>query len=176
MAQLTKEQQSKIGRKSRRKGKCFERELARYFTSWFGAKWETTRNSGRTDLPGDIYCPTRPIQVCVEAKHRKTWTLSAIARNNTAYRKELDKVIREWEKDHSEAYPVLWVFCKNADGLWVAAFGAEHSHSLTWNGDPRDVFHWDMMLVERDGAAWIRVTGVRELKRSKNVLVYRSAA
>lgn len=107
---------SKTGRKSRRKGKVFEREVAAIYRKWTGYDFQTTRNSGRTDLPGDVYCVDRDFKVHIECKHRKTWTTRDILRNNRSFALEFEKVIEEWE---AAGLPILHLWCKNDDGLWL---------------------------------------------------------
>lgn len=62
---------SAVGRRSRRKGKRFEQEIARYLTEVSGFAFTSTRNSGRTDLKGDVYCVSNPRLAVVECKDRK---------------------------------------------------------------------------------------------------------
>jgi hypothetical protein len=63
---------SKIGRRSRRKGKRFECEVAAVLREWSGWRWDTTRNSGRTDLKGDVYAVLHGDRSpLIECKNRK---------------------------------------------------------------------------------------------------------
>ncbi len=62
---------SAVGRKSRRKGKRFEQEVARFMTSVTGMEFTSTRNSGRTDLKGDVYAISDPYRFVVECKDRR---------------------------------------------------------------------------------------------------------
>lgn len=114
MAKLTKEQQSAIGRRSRAKGKRFERRVAALLREWTGADWQTTRNSGRTDLKGDVYVPDCPEAdgILVECKDRKAWTLKAVAQRRTMVAQELDSLVRAFiaEAAYQSRYTRLLVF------------------------------------------------------------------
>jgi len=99
---------SQVGRSSRRKGKAFECWCARYFTQWTGLKWESTRNSGRTDLKGDIYAVSRPdLPLIVECKNDKRYSTVAIIRNNKAI---IDLVHKYYGR---------MLIVKNDAGVWV---------------------------------------------------------
>lgn len=112
---------SKTGRKSRRKGKSFERMVAGVLRLWTpGTDWQTTRNSGRTDIPGDVYAPDRAIKCVIECKHRKNWSVQDIIRNNKGYADEMQKVlIEDWEPV-IQTHHYLFIFCFNDAGLWVS--------------------------------------------------------
>ena len=91
---MTKRTASQIGRMSRRKGKSFECKMARYFTKWTGEKWESTRNSGRTDLKGDIYCVGKPnLRFDVECKDDKKYTTHAMTVPTKAWKDLIKKYI-----------------------------------------------------------------------------------
>ena len=97
---------------SRRKGKSFECWCARYFTQWTGLKWETTRNSGRTDLKGDIYCVSCPdLPLIVECKHRKEYSVHAMLKPTEAF----TKMVRRYG-------PLTMVIIKNETGIWVKPY------------------------------------------------------
>lgn len=99
---------SQVGKMSRRKGKSFERWVARYFSKWTGLKWETTRNSGRTDLRGDIYCVSRPdLPLVVECKHRKEYSAIAMIKSNKAIIKLITDNLGKM------------LIVKNDVGIWV---------------------------------------------------------
>jgi len=106
---------SQVGKMSRRKGKSFERWCARYFTQWTGLKWETTRNSGRTDLRGDIYCVSRPnLPLIVECKHDKRYSVHAMLKPTKAF---ADMVaIHFARRDKLDTKLVLLI--KNETGIW----------------------------------------------------------
>ncbi len=115
---------SQVGKFSRSKGKRFERQMARYFTKWTGLNWQTTRNSGRTDLKGDIYCldfPDAPI--VVECKDRKTYTVHAMLKPTKAFR---DMVLQTILRAVEVEYTLILV--KNETATWVALaqFGKFH--------------------------------------------------
>lgn len=119
MAKLTKLQQSRIGRRSRRKGKGFECYCARLFTRWFFGDWRTTRNSGRTDLKGDIYCLQAPdIPLVVECKHDKRYTLGAMAKPTVSF-KDLVRKYRRRQVQLGWGWTLLLII-KNQAGTWVA--------------------------------------------------------
>lgn len=96
------QKQSATGRKSRRKGKRFEREVAYIFTKATGRKWETTRNSGRTDLKGDIYCPEVPDmqQVIIECKHRKKLSMTSLVKFNKSVKDVIEKTCNDMIESH----------------------------------------------------------------------------
>ena len=100
---------SQIGRMSRRKGKSFENWVARYFSKWTNLEWRTTRNSGRTDLKGDIYCVSRPeLQLVVECKNDKKYSVHAMLKPTKAF-KDLFKKYALW--NHI-------IIVKNETGVW----------------------------------------------------------
>lgn len=110
---------SKIGKRSRRKGKSFEREMAKYFTKWTGVKWETTRNSGRTDLKGDIYPVDYPdFPMVVECKHRKAYTVHAMILPLITFRKAMSELLAKWFYSTPKE-SLLFIIVKNETGLWV---------------------------------------------------------
>ncbi len=86
---------SAIGRRSRRKGKAFERTIARMLRDFSGDNWQTTRNSGRTDLAGDVYPVDIGCSSVHECKDRKDWSVFDLLKSNLGYTKEREKVIRE---------------------------------------------------------------------------------
>ncbi len=91
-----KKTQSQIGKLSRRKGKSFERTIANIFTQATGLKWVTTRNSGRTDLRGDIYCPELGREYfIVECKHRKEYELPQLMANTKSVQQVFNKLKTE---------------------------------------------------------------------------------
>ena len=97
---------------SRRKGKSFECWCARYFTQWTGLEWQTTRNSGRTDLKGDIYCVSRPdLLLIVECKHRKEYSVHAMLKPTEAF----TKMVRRYS-------PLTMIIIKNETGIWVKPY------------------------------------------------------
>lgn len=150
---------SKIARRSRRKGKSFECLMARTFRDWFGHNWQTSRNSGRTDIPGDIFCVDRPTRIMVECKHRKSWSIRDIVRQNTSYVANLEEVI---QKHHDLAderrglinYPLLWVWRKDENGLWLLErnlWTESHERSI--------IFRVGVELVTPHGT-WAHIKGL----------------
>jgi len=107
---------SQVGKMSRRKGKAFERWCARYFTKWTGLKWETTRNSGRTDLKGDIYCVSRPdLPLVVECKNDKRYSVHAMMKPTKAFTDMVyDSICRAESVDSC-----LIIIVKNETGVWM---------------------------------------------------------
>lgn len=116
---MKKRTQSQVGKLSRRKGKTFERWCARYFTKCTGKKWETTRNSGRTDLKGDIYCVSRPsLGLVVECKHRKEYSVHAMLKPTEAYKKLMRKYYFNRGTPHNSGVPLM-LLIKNDTGVWI---------------------------------------------------------
>lgn len=113
---------SKIGRKSSSKGKVFERLVAAIYRRLYAEDWQSTRNSGRTDLKGDIYSVDRESGILVECKHRKTWKTGDILKGNSDYLESMGGVMETWLGCNAR-YPVFHVWRKDEFGLWVATFG-----------------------------------------------------
>lgn len=131
---------SQVGKFSRRKGKSFERWCARYFTQWTGLKWETTRNSGRTDLKGDIYCLSRPdLPLVVECKHRKEYSVHAMLKPTEAF----TKMVRRYGS-------LTMIIVKNETGIWV-----HYSPSLA--DDTISYSLADTIFTKRIGLTWSRL-------------------
>jgi len=61
---------SSVGRRSRRKGKAFEQLVARYLSEVSGHQFTSTRNSGRTDIKGDVYSSSSIDTMVIECKDR----------------------------------------------------------------------------------------------------------
>ena len=119
--------QSQVGKMSRRKGKQFEREIAKFFTEWTDVKWETTRNSGRTDLIGDIYMPSKPLfPMVVECKHRRNFTVHAMIKPTKAFQDMLDAVQAKWLNEAKRS--ILVIIIKNETGVWATARASSSSH------------------------------------------------
>ena len=111
-----KRTQSQIGKHSRRKGKKFENWCARYFSQWTGLKWSSTRNSGRTDLKGDIFCVSRPdLPLVVECKHDKRYSVHAMLKPTKAW---TDMIIKCNAKLPLQT-PDFVVVVKNDTGIWI---------------------------------------------------------
>ena len=121
-------EQSRIGRLSRRKGKAFECLMARYFTKVTGEKWSSTRNSGRTDLKGDIYnteCPD--LNLVVECKHDKNYSVHAMLLPTKAFSNMIDEVKNKCPKNHW-----LMIIIKNDTGIWMSLL--QRSSGITGQG------------------------------------------
>ncbi|MCK5614734.1 hypothetical protein KAR91_73410 [Candidatus Pacearchaeota archaeon] len=113
------EAQSIVGRRSRRKGKAFECWCAREFTRCTGLKWSSTRNSGRTDLKGDIYCVEYPnLPLIVECKHDKRYSVHGMLKPVDAFLKMYWGVIENARKCSSASTLVFLV--KNETGVWFS--------------------------------------------------------
>lgn len=111
---------SAIGRKSRRKGKSFEQTIALFMSGIFGETWRTTRNSGRTDVPGDVYCMSARSNFMVECKHRQDWTVSSIMKGNKSFETEFEKVAQEWrDAQRGDQALGMILFFKDPLGLWA---------------------------------------------------------
>lgn len=113
---MSKRTASQTGKMSRRKGKAFECWCARYFTAWTGIKWETTRNSGRTDLKGDIYCLEFPyISLVIECKHRKAYSVHAMLKPTKAF----EDMINESRSKLLQGQFLVFIV-KNETGVWMS--------------------------------------------------------
>lgn len=89
---------SKIGRSSRRKGKKYECVIAGMLRDVTGLNWQSTRNSGRTDLKGDVYCvndPTSQTGSVIECKNRDGFQPLSMLQGNVSYVAEMAKVRTE---------------------------------------------------------------------------------
>lgn len=87
---------SKIGKKSKRKGKTYERRCAKLLTEFTGIGFRSTPSSGgfnkfggvtiREELfCGDLICDDQNFIFCVEAKNREEFSFEAVLKNpNTA--------------------------------------------------------------------------------------------
>lgn len=114
---MSKRTASQVGKMSRRKGKSFERWCARYFTQWTGLKWETTRNSGRTDLKGDIYCLSRPdLPLVVECKHDKRYSVHAMLKPTKAFADLISKHKNRYEQNKYKVKFIMLI--KNETSVW----------------------------------------------------------
>jgi len=125
---------SKVGKKSRRKGKAFECELARLFRKISGDNWQTSRNSGRTDTRGDIYCADYP-NVMVECKHRKSLTLKSMLNGTKIYTDTIDYITKDFLK--YEHLDTLLIVMKTEHGIWVgsAVRCGKSKNVLLWMND-----------------------------------------
>jgi len=139
---------SSVGRKSRRKGKAFEQEVARYLTAVSGEKFTSTRNSGRTDLKGDIYCMSTPSRWVVECKDRKL-SIKALMSGSTWVHEAIMKASREAKSVGADS-PVMFV---KADGVVFI-----HCRSISYvNMLHRHRFIPDCEVRDVNGRIWWRV-------------------
>jgi len=141
---------SKVGKRSRRKGKKFEQEIAKMLRLGTGDNWQTTRNSGRTDIKGDVYCSKYPF-VVIECKNRKSFNLRSMIHENGLFQKAIAYIISEFLETQSS---VLMVFLKNEAGIWIALSNTatiiQHADYVTWRQlsayikiiENRRVWHW----------------------------------
>jgi hypothetical protein len=89
---------SKIGRKSRVKGKVYERDIAAMLREITGLDWQTTRNSGRTDLKGDVYCLNATSTAVIECKDRVGFQPLCMLQGNCSYVDEIENVRQELKR------------------------------------------------------------------------------
>lgn len=87
---------SKIGRRSKRKGKTYERRVGKLLTDFTQINFRSVPGSGgfnkfggvsiREELfCGDVICDSQDFKFCVEAKNRKTFDFNSVLKNpNTA--------------------------------------------------------------------------------------------
>lgn len=128
------------GRRSSRRGKAFERRVAKYLTRVMGFEWRRTPLSGgwtkkRQEHLGDVYPvgnPSLEKKVLVECKNRKGWTLQQLMRKTGP--------VGKWMRSLEEApverrllfltspgssftllglYPVAWWDTSISSGLFV---------------------------------------------------------
>jgi len=149
---------SKIGRKSRRKGKAYECVIARWLTEVTGWCWQSTRNSGRTDLKGDVYCVgeigggvprfagTPYDRVMVECKHRMSWSVAAMIKGNKTYTDGVDEIVAKYLVT-GEQYDIMVIFVKSDLGQWV--------HVTLGNNDRQKIDGEIMLFV--GGRWWTRL-------------------
>lgn len=123
MAELTKEERSAIGARSRRKGATNEQQLARAFTAWWGSEVRRTPMSGaygRTwALAGDLmFTREDPFPFHVEAKAREKWEMEHLFEPERT-----GPVLGWWGETESEAeyqkcFPML-IFTRNQRAQFV---------------------------------------------------------
>lgn len=129
---MAKPDWSKIGKASRAKGKVFERIVRRWLAQvWPGGEWLTTRNSGRTDIKGDVFNADHDIMV--ECKDRKTWTKERLWMGQM--QNEINEILDEWLED-SPNLQLIIVF-RESKFVWVTGF---------WRLKPSDNFKTDRVL------------------------------
>ncbi|MCK5612609.1 hypothetical protein KAR91_62635 [Candidatus Pacearchaeota archaeon] len=150
MSKKRKRTASETGKMSRRKGKAFECFCARYFTAWTGLDWQTTRNSGRTDILGDIYCVARPdMNMVIECKHRKAYSVHAMLKPTKAFE---DMIEESRTKLSGDQYLVFIV--KNETGIWMSEtlVGKRDLTYTTWFGS-----RYGSPLIQTDGISWHKI-------------------
>ena len=92
---MSKVNWSKVGRRSKRKGKTYERRCAKLLGEWTGVNFRSTPASGGFNKQGvvireemfcgDLICDDPNFRFCVEAKNRDTFSFTGILKNpNTA--------------------------------------------------------------------------------------------
>lgn len=130
MAKITKERASAIGRKSRRKGKSFERDIATYFQNISKEEeFRTVRNSGRTDLAGDVYCIGKEYELFIECKHRNEYNAQQMLHPSAGFIKGMEEIVMEWQATAPDRYPILVIIIKNNSGIWVYFDDKKELHS-----------------------------------------------
>lgn len=113
---------SAVGRRARSKGKRYEREIAALMRHWTGVDWQTTRNSGRTDLLGDVYLvgpDGREMRqhVFIECKHRASMRLVDLWRHPKAVSSQIEEAERQWRDNRQ--YHLFLMFVKTEVGTLV---------------------------------------------------------
>jgi Holliday junction resolvase len=143
---------SKVGRRSRRKGKKFECNVAKMLRDVTGLDWQSTRNSGRTDLPGDIYCLDRECIAVIECKDRPTqMTTRDVIRGNVGYKKQMEQVIERFKGQNWRMYKMLVVFRKDEYGIWVFTYAAPAFFNHTALVKGPDQRRWRLLGDFTDG-------------------------
>lgn len=83
---------SKIGKRSKRKGKTYERRCAKILTEFTGVNYRSTPGSGgfnkfggvtiREELfCGDLICDSPDFRYCIEAKNRESFSFTALLKS-----------------------------------------------------------------------------------------------
>lgn len=149
---------SKVGKRSRRKGKTCECEVANKLAELTGRLWSSTRNSGRTDLKGDVYCVgcKDPNFLVVEVKNRD-WKWSDILKRNAKVERELDGVKHLFlNGDTPSAY--LLIVAKVESVLWYSMYlaGENGAKSLRSNFNQGD----DVLFI--NGVFWSRLDALKD--------------
>jgi len=137
---------SQIGKMSRRKGKQFERWCAGHFTKFTGLLWQTTRNSGRTDLKGDIYCVDYPdLPVVIECKNDKRYTAHAMLKPTKEF----------WDMVHCTrskiGNKILIIILKNETGIWILSEPDIFNY----------IIHYDMISTAYCGR-WVKIEDIKD--------------
>lgn len=113
----------KIGRRSKNKGKDYERYLAHTLNEWAGLENEKDgsfkrRWSGRAETPqgGDLINPSW-FPIIVEARKRESWSFDEIMRNG------MNSIIAKWWEEMVTKNKTHWVmlaFSKNRQPDYIA--------------------------------------------------------
>lgn len=136
---------SQVGKFSRAKGKRLEREMARYFTKWTGLKWECSRNSGRTDVKGDVYCVEYPdLPMIVECKHRMEYSVHAMLKPTKAF----TDMLKESRDKISENQFMVFIV-KNETGIWIAGGNLK---AYSTGGE----------AIESCGLTWVKIENITD--------------
>jgi len=160
---------SKVGKRSRRKGKRFEQQISRFLSECTAAIFTSTRNSGRTDLPGDVYCVDERYEdkFVHECKHRESMSAHHMLMGNKAYSDEMDKVEYDFAS-RGQKYEGLIIWRKDEIGLWVymTMYGTEEGVP---EGIMEQIFSLGQIASDPKGRVWYRVIGIK--KNAKLVLL-----
>lgn len=141
------EKWSKVGRRSRSKGKRFEREVAKMLTTHTGCVWQTTRNSGRTDLKGDVYSDVCLNEVIVECKHRANLDMRHMLDNSKTWR----MFMAELDSTNGEHGDLQVAVVKTSYGVWASIWVRD---GRTWR--PVSVTSCPR-IVTLQGVCWSRL-------------------
>lgn len=137
----------KLGKKSNRKGKAYERKVARDMSKFTGQTWKRTPHSGAGHIPGDIMRLPEPFEYTIELKNRKDLTLDRVFKNPNVLQPYMeDKQILIFN-NHGQSLVVLSV------DIVTSSFGKLYScitTSLKVGGD------WYIMSTLKDLCACIK--------------------
>lgn len=164
---------SKVGRKSKRKGKKYESRVASILTKFTGAKFRRVPSSGGFNktggrvileqvFSGDVLCEDRLFGFNVEAKNRKDISLTALLKNpKTA---SLTKYWRQCVEDAvSNNLKPMMFFKPNTNDDWVCL-----SISDAVSLDLLQSDHMKIEVFERQGLPNMIVLDWNEFTRKAN--------
>lgn len=127
----------RIGRRSKNKGKDYERNLSHRFNEYAGLENEKAgsfkrRWSGRAETPegGDLITPDW-FPIIIEARKRESWSFDEIMRNGA------ESIIAKWWDEMVEKNKTHWVmlvFSKNRQPDYIAFDDSVDTPLLKLNG------------------------------------------